>query len=98
MAGGKLIHHLNVPISDRKRTRDWYEKVMGAEFLDRKTLIPRQLQMRIGTGEMQFTDTPNPAQWATSLWAHNSESDSTSANRAVVSIGTLLSGDVPNFN
>ena len=35
MAGVKLIHHVNVQISDRARTRDWYEKVLGAEFLDR---------------------------------------------------------------
>jgi hypothetical protein len=31
----KLIHHINVPISNRERTREWYEKVLGAEFLDR---------------------------------------------------------------
>ena len=33
-----LIHHVNVQISDRARTRDWYVKVLGAEFLDRSTL------------------------------------------------------------
>ena len=62
MAGVKLIHHVNVPISDRKRTREWYEKVLGAEFLDRGPINDRQLQLRIGTGEMHFTDTPHPAQ------------------------------------
>ena len=31
----RLIHHVNVPISDRERTRQWYERVLGAEFLDR---------------------------------------------------------------
>jgi len=62
MAGVKLIHHVNVPISDRKRAREWYEKVLGAEFLDRDPINDRQLQLRIGTGEMHFTDTPNPAQ------------------------------------
>ena len=62
MAGVKMIHHVNVPVSDRKRTREWYEKVLGAEFLDRGPINDRQLQLRIGTGEMHFTDTSNPAQ------------------------------------
>ena len=62
MAGVKLIHHMNVPTSDRERTRDWYEKVLGAEFLDRGPINPRQLQMRIGSGEMHFSDAENPAQ------------------------------------
>jgi catechol 2,3-dioxygenase-like lactoylglutathione lyase family enzyme len=58
----KLIHHVNVQISDRQRTREWYEKVLGAEFLDRgPALNKRQLQLRIGSGEMHFTETPNPA-------------------------------------
>ena len=47
----KLIHHINVPISNRERTREWYEKVLGAEFLDRgPELNKRQLQLRLGTG------------------------------------------------
>jgi hypothetical protein len=24
----KLVHHVNVPISDRERTREWYIKVL----------------------------------------------------------------------
>ena len=57
----KLIHHVNVQISDRQRTREWYEKVLGAEFLDRgPALNRRQLQLRIGSGEMHFTETPEP--------------------------------------
>ena len=35
MSRVKLIHHVNVQISDRQRTREWYEKVLDAEFLDR---------------------------------------------------------------
>ena len=35
MARVKLIHHVNVQISDRARTREWYERVLSAEFLDR---------------------------------------------------------------
>jgi catechol 2,3-dioxygenase-like lactoylglutathione lyase family enzyme len=58
----KMIHHVNVQISDRGRTREWYEKVLGAQFLDRgPALNKRQLQLRIGSGEMHFTETPNPA-------------------------------------
>ena len=30
-----MIQHINIQISDRERTREWYEKVLGAEFLDR---------------------------------------------------------------
>ena len=62
MVGVKLIHHVNVPISDRERTKDWYQKVLGAEYLDRGPINSRQLQLRIGTGEMHFTDTPSPSQ------------------------------------
>ena len=38
----KLIHHVNVQISDRERTRDWYTKVLGAEFLDRGPALNRR--------------------------------------------------------
>ena len=62
MAKIKMIHHVNVQISNRERTREWYEKVLGAEFLDRgPALNKRQLQLRIGSGEMHFTETPQPA-------------------------------------
>lgn len=27
-----MIQHINIQISDRERTREWYEKVLGAEF------------------------------------------------------------------
>ncbi len=58
----KMIHHVNVQISNRERTREWYEKVLGAEFLDRgPALNKRQLQLRIGSGETHFTETPQPA-------------------------------------
>ena len=61
MARIKLIHHVNVQISDRARTREWYEKVLGAEFLDRgPALNKRQLQLRLGNGEIHFTETSRP--------------------------------------
>ena len=48
-----MIHHINIQITDRQQTRDWYEKVLGAEFLDRgPALNKRQLQLRIGTAEI----------------------------------------------
>src|SRR4030095_13202062 len=57
----KLIHHVNIQISDRERTRDWYTKVLGAEFLDRgQALNPRQLQLRRGASEIHFTERPQP--------------------------------------
>ena len=53
-----MIHHINIQISDRQRTREWYESVLGAEFLDRgPALNERQLQLRIGTGEIHTSDT-----------------------------------------
>lgn len=54
-----MIHHINIQISDRQRTREWYERVLGAQFLDRgPKLNQRQLQFRIGTGEIHTSDTP----------------------------------------
>jgi catechol 2,3-dioxygenase-like lactoylglutathione lyase family enzyme len=56
-----LIQHINIQISNRERTREWYEKVLGAEFLDRgPELNQRQLQLRIGSAEIHTTDTANP--------------------------------------
>ena len=57
----KVIHHINVQISNRERTRDWYTKVLGVEFLDRgPELNDRQLQLRLGSAEIHFTETPSP--------------------------------------
>jgi catechol 2,3-dioxygenase-like lactoylglutathione lyase family enzyme len=53
-----MIHHINIQITDRQRTREWYEKVLDAEFLDRgPALNQRQLQLRIGTAEIHTSDT-----------------------------------------
>ena len=60
-----MIHHINIQVSDREKTREWYEKVLGAEFLDRgPTLNRQQLQFRIGNAEVHTNDTPNPVQVA----------------------------------
>ena len=65
-----LIHHINVQVSDRERARAWYEKVLGAEFLDRgPALNRRQLQLRLGSGEIHFTVTPRPVAPASSHFA-----------------------------
>ena len=56
-----LIQHINIQVSNRERTREWYEKVLGAEFLDRgPELNKRQLQLRIGSSEIHTTDTADP--------------------------------------
>ena len=56
-----LIQHINIQISDRERTRAWYEQALGAEFLDRgPEANKRQLQLRIGNGEIHTTDNPHP--------------------------------------
>ena len=60
MSRVKMIHHINIQITDRQRTREWYEKVLGAEFLDRgPALNERQLQLRIGTAEIHTSGTDN---------------------------------------
>jgi catechol 2,3-dioxygenase-like lactoylglutathione lyase family enzyme len=56
-----LIQHINIQVSNRERTRKWYEEVLGAEFLDRgPELNKRQLQLRIGSAEIHTTDTADP--------------------------------------
>jgi catechol 2,3-dioxygenase-like lactoylglutathione lyase family enzyme len=61
MSRMKMIHHINVQSSNRERTREWYEKVLGAEFLDRgPALNRRQLQLRLGSAEIHFTETVSP--------------------------------------
>ena len=58
-----MIHHVNIQISYRERTREWYERVLGAEFLDRGPALNRgQLQLRLGNAEIHTNDTPNPVQ------------------------------------
>src|SRR5262245_1131026 len=70
MARIKLIHHINVPISNRDRTREWYETVLGAEFLDRGPgSNRRQLQLRLGAGEIHFSETAHPAPTPSSHFA-----------------------------
>lgn len=56
-----LIHHINIQVSNRERTREWYENVLGAEFSDRgPELNQRQLQFKLGNAEIHTSDTPNP--------------------------------------
>jgi catechol 2,3-dioxygenase-like lactoylglutathione lyase family enzyme len=56
-----MIHHINIQISDRERTRAWYEEVLGVAFIDRGPVSnQRQLQLHLGTGEVHFTATPQP--------------------------------------
>ena len=60
-----MIHHINIQITDRERTREWYERVLGAEFLDRgPALNRRQLQLRLGTSEIHTSDTDRVPQGA----------------------------------
>ena len=103
----KLIHHVNVQISDRQRTREWYEKVLGAQFLDRgPALNKRQLQLRFGTGEIHFTETPNPATISSShfaievdnwdeMLAHLKELGISHARRSAASTGANIGGPDP---
>jgi catechol 2,3-dioxygenase-like lactoylglutathione lyase family enzyme len=105
----KLIHHVNVQISDRERTREWYQKVLGAEFLNRgPALNKRQLQLRIGSGEMHFTETPNPIRvpsvhfaievddWEATL-AHLDALGIPHSRTGGGSIGTTIGGSNPHY-
>ncbi len=57
----KMVHHINVQITDRQQTREWYEKVLGATFHDRgAALNKRMLQLNIGNAEMHFSETGQP--------------------------------------
>ena len=57
------IHHINIQISDWEQTRDWYEKVLGAEFLDRSpTLNKGQLQFKLGNAEIHTNEPANLVQ------------------------------------
>ena len=61
MSRVSTIHHVNLQISDRAQTRDWYEKVLGAEFLDRSPALNKgQLQLRLGNAEIHTNDTKEP--------------------------------------
>jgi catechol 2,3-dioxygenase-like lactoylglutathione lyase family enzyme len=61
MSRVSMIHHLNVQISNRERTQEWYQRVLGVEFIDRGAVSnQRQLQLYLGTGEIHFTETPEP--------------------------------------
>ena len=62
MARVTMIQDINIQISDQERSREWYEKVLGAEFLDRGPELNRgQLQLRLGSGEIHSTLTPQPS-------------------------------------
>ena len=56
-----MVQHVNVQITDRQRTRQWYETVLGARFRERgPERNQRQLQLHLGNAEMHFTETDNP--------------------------------------
>ena len=57
MSNINMIHHINIQITDRQQTREWYEKVLGAQFLDRgPALNKRMLQLRVGSGEIHTSE------------------------------------------
>jgi catechol 2,3-dioxygenase-like lactoylglutathione lyase family enzyme len=104
----KLIHHVNIEIGDRERTREWYQRVFGCEFLDRgPALNKRQLQLRLGNSEMHFSEVkdrePRPvghfavevADWDDML-AHL-DKETVAYNRVPPGSRSNLGGDNPRF-
>ena len=66
-----MIQHINLQISDKERTREWYEKVLGAEFLDRgPELNQGQLQLRIGSGKFTALLRQTPTRRGTLPWRY----------------------------
>ena len=61
MSRVSFLHHMNVQISDREQTKDWYQRVLGLEFIDRGS-VPnkRQLQLYLGSAEIHFQVRENP--------------------------------------
>ena len=56
-----MVQHINVQITNRQRTQEWYESVLGARFRDRGAeRNARQLQLHIGNAEMHFTELDDP--------------------------------------
>ena len=52
-----MIQHINLQISDKARTRDWYEKVLGAEYLDRG---PELNQGQLAVANRERGDSQHP--------------------------------------
>ena len=52
-----MIHHVNLPITDLERSKEWYEKVFGVE--DINPGAPRMLTMRLGAGEFHLFKNPD---------------------------------------
>ena len=47
-----MVQHINVQITNRQRTQEWYENVLGARFRDRgPERNKRQLQLHLGNAE-----------------------------------------------
>ena len=59
------IHHVNIGIRDRERTREWYQRVFDAEIKPH----PRQLELYLGGSELHFHETPEPAYLKTNHFA-----------------------------
>ena len=56
-----MVQHINVQITNRQRSQEWYENVLGARFRDRGPgRNKRQLQLHLGNAEMHFTETDDP--------------------------------------
>ncbi len=63
MSRAKSVHHVNIQIANRARTKDWYEKVFDAEAIERGSAQNRgQLQVKFGTWEIHFSETSHPIQ------------------------------------
>lgn len=42
------IHHVNIPIRDIERTKEWYQRIFDAELQEH----PRQLELYLGSSEL----------------------------------------------
>ena len=49
-----MVHHIDIQISDRQRTKEWYERVLGAQFLDRGPAL-NERQCNFASAPGRFT-------------------------------------------
>ena len=62
MARTSMIHHVNLPITDLQRSKEWYEEVFGVEDIGtKKPFDENMLTMCLGAGEFHLFKNPDPS-------------------------------------
>ena len=59
------IHHVNIPIRDIERTKEWYQRIFDAELKEH----PRQLELYLGSSELHCHLAKDPVYLETNHYA-----------------------------